>query len=72
VTQGPSYWFVCPQCNIIGSIDDDQANARISIEHTTAEGGCGFHQTGTVQLKILVTDPLPRDVAIIFAQTPNN
>ena len=36
----PGKKFKCPDCNVLGYIDDDQYNGRISIQCS-----CGFHKT---------------------------
>ncbi len=41
------YWFTCPNCKQMGSIDEDQAAGRVSIQCPT--GGCTFHETGKVR-----------------------
>lgn len=38
-----TYKFKCPNCDIWGYLDDDQANGRISIQCKTE--GCTFHKT---------------------------
>ncbi len=35
------YWFRCPACRNIGTIDDDQRRGRVSIDC----GACHFHET---------------------------
>ena len=37
--------LVCPGCGEVGSLDDDQAHGRISVNH--ASGGCPglYHET---------------------------
>lgn len=35
----------CPQCGSWAELDDDQLHGRVSTEHATDEGGCGFHET---------------------------
>ena len=49
------FWFTCPSCGVMGSIDEDQAEGRVSIQCVTK--GCDFHKTGTVRPLILTTEP---------------
>lgn len=37
------YWFRCPECRRLATLDADQANGRVSI---VCE--CGWHRTGVV------------------------
>lgn len=39
------YWFKCPECKVIGHIDKDQAEGKVSIKCDNPAVGCGFHQT---------------------------
>lgn len=32
--------FRCPECNVVGVVDEDQARGRVSIQD-----GCSFHET---------------------------
>lgn len=50
-----TYWFTCPDCGTLASIDADQAEGRVSIACMTA--GCTFHQTGVVRPLIPTTTP---------------
>jgi len=52
------YWFCCPKCNAIGSIDEDQLLGRVSILHEE----CGFHETGFVKPAVPITESLLKDV----------
>lgn len=56
------YWFRCPKCGLLGTIDEDQAHGRVSIQCVTLD--CDFHETGTVSLLI------PDTVAIKLEQAP--
>ena len=54
------YWFTCPRCGVMGAIDDDQANARVSIQCPTE--GCSYHETGFVRPLIPTIKPTkPQD-----------
>lgn len=41
----PTLLLVCPGCGEIGSLDDDQAHGKVSVDH--ASMGCpgGYHET---------------------------
>lgn len=57
------FWFICPMCQAVGFIDEDQAEGRVSIMHdpASASGACGYHETGKVQPKIPASQPLLSD-----------
>lgn len=42
--QSDVWWIKCPQCQIEGFIDEDQAYGRVSIYHRK----CGYHETHNV------------------------
>ncbi len=42
-----TYWFTCPDCKQMGTIDQDQAEGRVSIQCMT--DGCNYHETGMVR-----------------------
>lgn len=37
------FWFKCPDCQLLGFVDEDQAYGRVSIQCE-----CGFHKTGRI------------------------
>lgn len=41
----PTLLLVCPGCGTLGTLDDDQAHGRVSVDHAT--DGCigGYHET---------------------------
>ncbi len=57
------YWFQCPKCGASGSIDEEQAEGRVSI---VCE--CGMHRTGKVRPLILDTAPAKRDAMPSFSE----
>ena len=57
------YWFQCPECQVKGSIDQDQAEGRVSI---VCE--CGMHETGKVRPLIPDTEPVDRDTMPSFEE----
>lgn len=54
-----TYWFRCPGCGVLGVIDADQAEGRVSIECVTP--ACMFHATGRVEPLVASTEPVNRD-----------
>lgn len=58
-----NYWFKCPQCLVIGSINEDQLLGRVSILHD-----CGFHKTGTVKPPIPDTQLVNKDQEFVFEE----
>lgn len=38
------FWFTCPGCKKMKTVDEDQAEGRVSIQCD-----CGFHETGKVR-----------------------
>ena len=37
--------LVCPGCGEIGSLDDDQAHGRVSVDHAARGCSGGYHET---------------------------
>ncbi len=61
------YWFTCPTCRLMGSIDEDQAEGRISIQCITPD--CDFHETGVVRPLIPTTTAIsPQDAPSTFTE----
>lgn len=46
------FWFRCPGCRGLGTIDEDQASGRVPILCK----GCGWHRSGLVSPLIPVSD----------------
>jgi DNA-directed RNA polymerase subunit RPC12/RpoP len=46
-----TYWFKCPGCEKMAAVDEDQAQARVSIQCAA----CGFHETGFVRPMVPLT-----------------
>ena len=59
---GVEYWFRCPDCEAWGTIDEDQADGRVSIDHTP--DGCTYHKTVRVRPRIPATETIRTDAVL--------
>lgn len=39
------YLFQCPKCKVLGHIDRDQAEGKVSIMHPEDNPKCDYHET---------------------------